>query len=438
MSVAAHMKRLRVGDVLVRRNPIWYGRALRRFDALERASLDERRACTERRLAKVLSAARETEWGRRVGAPRAFHDWPVLEKDEVRDDSDAFVRGSKRFAATADTSGTTGLPLSVWRSFESVVIEQAAIDRLLRRVDVDAHDYRAAILRGDDIKDPADRAPPFWLVAGGGRRLVFSSNHLNHETVGAFADALARFRPAVLHAYPTILESLCLLLQEAGRTVRIPVTICSSETLAETTWRLAVTTLTTRMVDYYGLAERVSVAYAYAPHEYRFLPGYAYNELMPYARDEDSEIYELVATGLWNTKMPLVRFRTGDLIRASRGTNLDDISYGVARFAEIIGRTSDYLVAPDGARLMGIDHIPRGIKNVLRMQVIQERPDLVRLLVRPTSGFGDADRAAILVNAAKKLPPPIQVSLEVTSELERSAAGKVPFVIRRMETGSGE
>ena len=87
------------------------------------------------------------------------------------------------------------------------------IDRLLGRLDVDPRDYRAAILRGDDIKDPADRSPPFWLVAGGGRRLIFSSNHLSHETVGAFADALARFRPAVLHAYPTILESFCLLLQ---------------------------------------------------------------------------------------------------------------------------------------------------------------------------------------------------------------------------------
>ena len=88
---------------------------------------------------------------------------------------------------------------------------------------------------------------------------------------------------------------------------------------------------------------------------------------------------------------------------------------------------------------MGIDHIPRGVKNVLRMQVIQERPDQVRVLVRPASGFGDADRAAILANAAEeKLPPPIQVSLDVATELERNAAGKVPFVIRRMDTRAAE
>jgi phenylacetate-CoA ligase len=431
MAFAARLKRLRVGDVLVRRNPIWYGRALRRFDALERASLDERRAWTERRLSKVLSAARATEWGRRSGAPASLGDWPVLEKEEVRDDPHAFVHGSKRLAATADTSGTTGVPLSVWRSFASVTVEQAAIDRLLGRAGVDARDYKAAVLRGDDIKDPADRTPPFWVVAGGGRRLILSSNHLNGETVSAFADVLARFRPTVLHAYPTILESLCVLLQRAGREVHVPVTICSSEALPETTWHLSAETLSTRMVDYYGLAERVSFAYAYTPHEYRFLPGYAYNELLPYARDEESEIYELVATGLWNTKMPLVRFQTGDLIRVRHAADADAVGYGVVPFPEIIGRTGDYLVAPDGARLMGIDHIPRGVKNVLRMQVIQERSDLVRVLVRPTIAFGEDDRAAILANAAKKLPPPMQVSVDVESELERTAAGKVPFVIRR-------
>jgi hypothetical protein len=45
-------------------------------------------------------------------------------------------------------------------------------------------------LRGDDLKDPADREPPFWQL--GGRRLIFSSNHLTarahascHRLLGA-------------------------------------------------------------------------------------------------------------------------------------------------------------------------------------------------------------------------------------------------------------
>jgi len=431
--IAVRVKRLRAGDVLVRRNLVWYGHARRSFDRLERAALGERQAWTERRLASVLSAAGRTAYGRDVGAPASIADWPVLEKEQVRDAPSAFVRGSQRLASTAATSGTTGVPLSVWRSLSSVIFEQAAIDRLLARKAVDPGDFRAAVLRGDDIKDPADRDPPYWIIAGGERRLVFSSNHLNADTVTAFADALERFQPSVLQAYPTILESFCLLLRQSGRKLRVPVTICSSETLPESTWMLARKVLATELIDYYGLAERVAFAYAFEPSAYRFLPGYSYNELLPYAEDGDAHLYELVATGLLNLKMPLIRFRTGDLIRIDADADPLAVGYGVVPFPEVVGRTGDYLVAPDGARLMGIDHIPRGVRNIVRMQVVQERPELVRLLVVPGPGFTENDRATILANAAKKLPPDMKVSLETVSELERTTSGKAPFVIKRTQ-----
>lgn len=64
--------------------------------------------------------------------------------------------------------------------------------------------------------------------------------------------------------------------------------------------------------------------------------------------------------------------------------------------------------------------------NVERMQVIQERRDVVRVLVVPADLAAGIDRAAILANAAKKLPPTISVSVEVASELERSPSGKDP------------
>ena len=147
---------------------------------------------------------------------------------------------------------------------------------------------RVAVLRGDDIEDPRDRAAPFWISAAGGRRLVFSSNHLNIETVADFAAALDQFQPHVLYAYPTTLESLCGLLQSSGHSVSVPVTVCSSETIPERTWRLAADVLGSRLVDYYGLAERVSFAYAFEPDSYRFLPGYSYNELLPCGGDSDA------------------------------------------------------------------------------------------------------------------------------------------------------
>jgi len=334
---------------------------------------------------------------------------------------------------SAATSGTTGVPLEVWRSFRSVTVEQAAIDHLLAQVGIRLQASRIAVLRGDDIKDLRDRAAPFWISVAGGRRLVFSSNHLSAETLADFAEALNRFEPHVLYAYPTILESLCRLLRASDHGVSVPVTMCSSETMPESTWRLTELVLGSRLVDYYGLAERVSFAYAVQPGSYRFLPGYSFNELIPHGKEGDADLYELIATGLWNLKMPLVRFRTGDLVRLSRGSDPISVAYGVDPFLGVVGRTDDYLVAPDGARLMGIDHIPREARDVARMQVIQERRDSVRLLVLPADVSAGVDTEAIRANAAKKLPPTMTVTVEVTSELERAPSGKVPFVVRSVD-----
>jgi phenylacetate-CoA ligase len=365
------------------------------------------------------------------GAPPSIDEWPVLEKEAVRDAPGTFVRGSTRLASPAATSGTTGVPLSVWRSFPSAAIEQAAIDRLLVRGNVDPQTCRAAVLRGDDIKDPSDREPPFWVAVAGGRRLVLSSNHLSAETVREFAAAIAEHLPQVLYAYPTVLESLCRLLWDCGQALQIPVTVCSSETMSASTWEAAKEVLGSRVVDYYGLAERVSFAYAHDPGRYRFLPGYSYNELIPFDANGDDDLFELVGTGLWNLKMPLVRYRTGDFVRLDPRSDPAAVAHGVQTFPKVMGRTGDSLVAPDGARLMGIDHIPRGIHNIVRMQVVQERADAVRLLVVPANGYTNSDRSAILANAAKKLPPSMTVSLEETSELVRASSGKAPFVVRR-------
>jgi phenylacetate-coenzyme A ligase PaaK-like adenylate-forming protein len=190
----------------------------------------------------------------------------------------AFVHGSRRIAAPGAASGTWGRRCVAL--VRSVAVEQAAVDVLLARLGVRLRSSRVAVLLGDDIKDPADRAAPFWISAAGGRRLVFSSNHLSAETVSAFVAALTRFEPHVLHAYPTTLESLCRLLGESGTSLSIPINVCSSDTVPESLWQLAAEVLGSRLVDHYGLAERVSFAYAFQAGTYRFLSGYSCDELI--------------------------------------------------------------------------------------------------------------------------------------------------------------
>jgi phenylacetate-CoA ligase len=428
------LKTLRIGDVAIRRNPMFYASVTDQLQALERADLAGRREWTRSRLAEALSFAARSAYGRRLGKPAALEQWPLLEKSSVRADPNAFLSGPAIFAARASTGGTTGVPLQLTRSLRSIVVEQACIDAMLQRLRVDARDARIAVLRGDNVKDPSDLQPPFWMTVAGGRRLLLSSNHLNASTIDAYARACEEFRPDVLWAYPTALESLCLLLLHAGRKLSVPRVLTSSEMLAPHLWQLAREALGSELLDYYGQAERVAFAYAQRPEEYRFLPGYAHVELQPSTTEGEHVLYEIVGTNLWNFAMPLPRYRSGDLVRlpaAWGARELEEVTLGVRTFRGVLGRDSDILISPDGVQLTGIDHFQRDVANVVRIQVIQETADEVRVLVLPDAGYSERDSAQLLHNVRTKVPDSMRIDIRRVDALERTALGKTPFVIHR-------
>jgi phenylacetate-CoA ligase len=434
--IATALKRFGLSDRLIRRNPLFYPgalRLLREFDALPAA---ERDGWRQRRTQRMLAAAQSTAYGRRVAAPRSLADWPLLEKQALRERPGDFVAGASLFSVSAATSGTTGMPLQLRRSFECVAYEQAVIDHLLEIGGADRH-CRAAVLRGDDIKDPRDREPPFWRLMNGGRRMVFSSNHLDAGTLPHFLAALREYAPEVIFAYPSALESLCSLMLARGDELRIPLTMCGSEVLTPATSEIARRALHTRVLAWYGQAERVAWAQGNPEDGFRFLGSYSVNELQRVESPDDrpvdgTETYELIGTGLWNETMPLVRYRTGDQVRLRKGSDPGAVAAGLEPFHSVIGRSDDYLVAPSGARLIGINHIPRNVPHLVRTQFIQESADSITLLVVPAPGFDDESRRMLMQHAALKFPPSMKVRIETTTQLVRNASGKVPLIVRQV------
>lgn len=431
------VKRLDLGDRFVRRNPLYYSSIRRQIEGLQTSTLEERIAWTQARLRTVIAAARRTRYGERVGAPEELLKWPLLDKGPVQQDPKVFHAGGSWVAAPASTGGTTGTPLQLIRSPASIVAEQICLDRMLQTLDADPVTARIAVLRADEIKDPSDDAPPFWTYAMGGRRLILSSGHLSQRTLASYVAELHAFRPDVLWVHPTMLEILCRLVAQAGSTLLIPRVLVSSEMLLPEVWRLAQSVLKCSIVDYYGQAERVAFAFATAPRQYTFLPGYACVELRFHSEEEGEALYEVIGAGLWNTAMPLIRYRTGDLIRVPRrctDAELLEIAYGLRFFDGVIGRSRDVLLAPDGLSVIpGLSHIPRGVANLLRLQIVQTHPARVILRVLATPDFGGADAEQLVHNARTKIPASVDVQIEVVDALTRTARGKTPFVVHAPE-----
>lgn len=424
---------------LVRRNPFYFHYFMSTYKRLVNSSDDKVEEFHTPCLIRALKRASHSGYGQAQGGSLDIRDWPLLEKQQLRQYPENFQIGFPWFGIEAATGGTSGIPLRMRRSLSGIVAEQAGMDFLADLAGVDLRRARVAVLRGESIKDPSDRRPPFSKIVANGQRLMLSSHHLSAEAIQHYVDDIVAFSPDCLLAYPSSVEALCKHIRDRGCKVSIPLVICSSEMLLPATWQAIEATLSARVIDRYGLAERTSFAYASKPGQYYFLSGYGYVELLPVRRDDKFQYCEIVGTPFWNTGMAFVRYRTGDLVLVDAGYDdaaLKRVCLGKMPFIGIEGRASDYLLAPDGARLIAMNHLPREVEHISQMQILQESLTSVVIRVIPEQGFGSNDLAMIEANARQKLPGKMAVRIEVTHELERTAAGKTPFIIRRLESNN--
>lgn len=433
--LAASAKRSGFADRIARYHPIYYRRASDAIAEFESADKDERQRLSDQFLLRTLGWARQTAYGRRQTDDLA--NWPILTKDLVRDHTSDF-RNSRASRALGSTGGSTGIPLRVYRSWENIAAEQAFVDRLLKRAGLTFCNTRLAVLRADEVKDPADLGPPFGITTHGGRRLVLSNSHLSRDTVEWFVGALKSHKADLFWVYPSMLANLLRLMDEASLEWEVPVVLASSETLDASLAALAGARLGAHVVDYYGQGERVCSAYSVRAGEYWFCPASGRVELVPSDSAQASRTtdatYQIVATGYWNKAMPLVRYFTGDEIIVANETSeadLADIALGLRPFRGILGRSNEYIVGRQGAKIGGLNHLPREVEHVYRMQVVQESVDAVVIKVLGTAQFSSSDRDQIVQNAEKLMPPYMSVRVVCVEELETLSNGKTPFIVRR-------
>ncbi len=434
VSVADKLKHNAVTDGLVRRPLPFYGRFRKMLAQLDDATLEERDLFVRDAVQRVSRDVAATAYGRGKHGGSELQSWPLLEKEELRRFPQRFFKSGLLPVSTANTSGTTGTPLKLRRSWKSVVFEQAVLDHLASMRGVDWASARVAVLRGDTIKDPTDMSPPFWEERQVGRQLAMSCNHLNARTVDSYREVLEEFNPELLWVYPTGLDMLCGLSRKGDFLLpALKLVFSSSEVLGDGVRQSVRRLMNVPLCDFYGQAERVCASYSFDDAEHYFLAGYGAVELLYSYSDETSDFYEIIGTPFWNRAQPLMRYRTGDYARLDKGAGDDVIRavcLGIAPFRGVAGRSSDYLVSPEGGHLMGIDHIPRGVPHIVQSQFVQSGSD-VEIRVVPAEGFSEAVVQQIHRQARLKIPNSMTVRVETVDRLERTARGKAPFVIRR-------
>jgi phenylacetate-CoA ligase len=361
-----------------------------------------------------------------------LRNWPLLEKDAVRTNARAFVADDcdPRRMFHDHTSGTTGKPLDLWQSKETTQQWYALFEARWRRWYGVSRTDRWAILGGQMVTPVRQRRPPFWVWNAPLNQLYFSSYHLAPDLVPHYLDAIQRYRIKYLLGYTSALYTLAQeILRLKQNDVQMSVVIANAEPVFDFQREAIAEAFQCPVRETYGQSEIVFAASECAEESLHAWPESGIAEVLqddqPVAAGDSGE---LIATGLINADMPLIRYRTGD--RCAMHPNYYSCKCGrnLPQVASIEGRSDDVLYTADGRRVGRLDPVFKGGLAIREAQIIQETLESVRLRFVPSSEYQAADGKAMVRRIQERMGN-IEVILEAVNEIPRSANGKFRSVI---------
>lgn len=406
-------------------------------------SADRWRAWQEERLALVLHRARtrvphyRAHWDarRRRGdraSPELLANWPVLEKAALRRDPAAFVADDRdpRRMFREHTSGTTGASLDVWLSRATLREWYALYEARARRWHGASRHDRWAIVGGQLVVPVAQDRPPFWVRNAALGQLYLSAYHLAPRHAAAYADALRRHGTRHLVGYPSALHALARGALDAGVPLpHLDVVVTNAEPLLAHQRETVAAAFGCAVRETYGMAELACAASECAHGRLHVWPEVGIVEIDAAAAHDDAG--DVVATGLLNADMPLVRYRVGD--RAAPGDDAAPCPCGRAlpTLARVEGRCDDVLYTADGRAVGRLDPVFKAGAALREAQIVQEALDRVRVRYVPGEGFAASD-ADVLVERLRDRLGDVEVVLEAVPAIPRTANGKFRAVVCRL------
>lgn len=350
---------------------------------------------------------------------------PLVDKAAIRAAPARFLRPRRwgsLLRATIRTSGTSGTPLVITQSLACVIREEAFVYRQLRWIGY-RHGQRRAWIRGDIVCPAHPLRPVYWCRDWAGNMLLMSSYHLSEATIGAYLEALEKFDPVVIHAYPSSVAALAAWLNARGRRYggqALRGVMTSSETLTQDVRAAIHAAFGVPVFDWYGQAERVAAIGTCERGRYHLLSDYSLAEVL------DSG--ELVGTSLNNSAMLLARYRTGDRVRL--GSDACPCRRVFPVVDAVAGREEAIIVLPDGRRIGRLDRVFQGQQGALvEGQVVYRGHGRFTLRAVTAGSFDDA----ALVTAFLLRVPGVQVEVAHVPAIPRGPNGKFAFVTTELD-----
>ncbi len=356
---------------------------------------------------------------------------PVITKNDIKKANTQVI--SDEFQAenliTTKTSGTTGTPLTVYQTLESINLQWAFFWRSRIRFDLSIND-RHLMFGARMPVSQEQNYPPYWRHDYFNKRVYISTSHISRKTLHSIVNFLNTNQFVFYTGYPSAIYVLAKFIDDLGLEIKNKPRVIAfgSDSVSPSQKKLIAKVFGARIIEFYGMVEFAGTMSMCEYDRFHVDHEHCYIET---EKADNPESQKLILTGWGNKAMPFIRYDIGDYASPAKtncpcGRHTDS-------YISIDGRAEDYITTPDGRKLTGFNQVFKNARNILEVQVIQKNIEDVTLKIVPDEDFNESDKVYLLKEFRKRAGKQIGVKLEIVESIPRLKYGKFKSVISHVE-----
>ena len=358
-----------------------------------------------------------------------LHYLPILTKELVRKNNKDMISTSVVYKDRHNilTSGTTGTPIDVKFTKEGLAFQWAIWWRHKMRFGLKISDkhlqFGARVPVGQNVVKP-----PFWRKDTFLKRTYVSSYHISEKTVRDIVSLINNESYIYVTGYPSIINEFASIGKE------LDLEVFQSPTCVVTGSDALTATYKRQIGDYFGCV----VTEQYGMAEFAGNMSRCENEMfhldfeccyMENIVNTDQNLAKIIFTGWGNYSMPFIRYEVGDMSSPTAECTCGRNSQAIE---SIVGRLEDYILTPDGRKIIGMNQVLEYASGAREIQIVQETPEAIEFHVVPSNRFGEDDKNALVREFERRAGFGMTVTFKVVDTIEYSSQGKKKAVVSKL------
>jgi phenylacetate-CoA ligase len=265
-------------------------------------------------------------------------------------------------------------------------------------------------------------------------QLVLNAFEMSPANMDAYLEAIQAFRPKCIYGYASSVALLAARARSRGLRLKLPelrVVCTTGEPLYPHQRRLLTEVFGVPVANEFGSRDIGFTAHETPQGQMLLMSESVLLEVLdgegrPVAA---GELGEAVMTGLCSDAQPFIRYRTGDMVRMAAEPCRE--GRGLHVIQEVSGRTTDFVVRPDGTIMhaLAVIYVLRAEEGIAEFKVVQHTLRELEVLIVPTAQWDEHARSRLLEGLSARLGEGVQIEARLVERIPAEASGKFRYVV---------